>query len=41
MRARSPYTKRMSIHSHMPIMMEMGRMESVGYEHDGMRDVQV
>ena len=38
LRARSPYTKRTSIHSHMPVMMEM---DSMGYEQDGMRDVQV
>ena len=43
LRARSPYTKRMSIHSHMSVMMEMemGRMDGMGNEHDGMRDVQV
>lgn len=41
LRARSPYTRNPSIHSHMPIPTEMSRMEGRSYEGAGMHTVQV
>ncbi|KAF2472910.1 MFS general substrate transporter [Lindgomyces ingoldianus] len=41
LRARSPYSKSMSIHSHIPVPMEMSHMGSQPYEGAEMHNVQV
>ncbi|KAF2109930.1 major facilitator superfamily domain-containing protein [Lophiotrema nucula] len=41
LRARSPYSRSLSIHSQVPLPMQMPRMESTSYESVRMQDVQV